>query len=418
MTSHERDDNAVVPASADDVAQTTTREEQEGKQPGAWRFLRMRSLWCVMFALCLIGACVGAAGLCALYHASQVTWPVYFFVTRPPFLWFTMLAPGLALGFFGVRKRWFLVCLVFWCVCLFASDDLVQVFKFFPGGVRESFDAERMAFTHFLNKGKLTGDVLQVPLRVVSWNVAAGTFDGKGVVLALDNQDADLIFMQEFYWGAETHILYRLKHTPRLQGMFKGLGMETVFSRYPLTQVSLLGHLPARRCNVIRVDIRPDTSFFIVNVHLSEHFLKTRILRGWTTDGLRQKTENTRKEFDGLQKIIEHYSAQGPVIVAGDFNLPAMYPDLQFLKATHVDCFAENGYGWGKTALNKFSGDRIPPQMRVDMIWAPRNAVVQYCAAVRADASDHDLVLAEITLPVPVQAGQSGEQQAEPVERD
>jgi len=383
---------------------TSNDASESSKRRGAWRFLRKRRPAHLMAALCLIGSCVAAVMLCMAYNASRTSVAVYYFTTRPALVWFAMIAPGMVIGFFGVRKRWWLVFVAFWAACLFGSDDLRQLFKLFPGGGRERFETSRMAFAHFLNKGRLTGDVLEVPLRVVSWNVAAGRFDGEAVVAKLEELDADLILTQEFFWGSESHVKPPLMLSPGLRNRFHVFNRQAIISRYPVKSVSRRGYLPEWRCAVYQVDITPDAPLFVVNCHLSALVLKTQILRGWSAKALRSAIANSRKELDGLKKIVEYYMSRGPVLVTGDFNLPPNYPDLQFLKGTHQDCFAANGYGWGKTAPNRYGKKRIPPQMRVDMIWAPRGATVHYCATVRGDGSDHDLVLAEIAVPVPVTA--------------
>ena len=399
MRDDETGKGAAAPSAAGGGLEATVGQ-QALKQAGEWRFLRRRSVPCALSALCLLGACAGAVWLCVLYHASRVTLPVYYFTTRPAFVWFAFLAPGLALGVFGVRRRWLLLCVLLWCGCLVASEDVRQLCKLFPEGARERFATERMAFAHFLSKGKLEGDVLRVPLRVVSWNVAAGKMGGEGVVRALDDMDADVILMQEFVWGAETLVGGPLKHAPRLRGFSQKMGRQAVLSRYPLAEISRLRQEEEWRCSVVRVEVTPEAPLFIVNVHLSAPFLRTQILLGWTPEGLRGEMENTRRELDGIEEIVAHYSRLGPVIVAGDFNLPPTYPGLQFLRKTHKDCFAVNGYGWGKTAKTRLRNRHVPAQMRVDMIWVPGGAKVHYAASVCGDASDHNMVLAEITLPV------------------
>jgi len=351
-------------------------EGESSRRRGAWRFLRQRRPAHMLAALFLIGSCAAAAMLYAAYNASRTSVAVYYLVTRPAMVWFAMTAPGLVIGFFGVRKRWWLVFLAFWAACLFGSDDLRQLFKLFPGGARERFETSRMAFAHFLNKGRLEGDVLEAPLRVVSWNVAEGRFGGEAVTAKLEALDADLILTQEFYWGSETEVEGPLLRSPSLRNRFHVFNRQAIISRFPVRSVSRRGYLPEWRCAVYQVDITPDAPLFVVNCHLSAPVLKTQVLRGWSVKALRSAIANSQRELEGLRKLVEYYMSRGPVLVAGDFNLPPGYPGLRFLKVTHQDCFAANGYGWGKTAPNRYRNARIPPQMRVDMIWAPRGAAL------------------------------------------
>ena len=102
--------------------------------------------------------------------------------------------------------------------------------------------------------------------------------------------------------------------------------------------------------------------------------------------------ELTAADLRKVQRTVMECMAAGPVILAGDFNLPSHYPEIPAATAGLKDTFSANGYGWGKTVPSWL------PALRIDMIFVPQAAHVYYAAAMPTACSDHRPVIAEIGL--------------------
>ena len=376
-------------------------EEQAG---GKWRLLRKRSPLHGLLALLFLGACLGALLFCVIRSCTRLNSLVFYFSVFPALLWFGALTPGLVVGAFALRRRWFIAGCLFCLLCFFSCEEMTQYFKFWSGGSREKYQAAEAAFYSFMERMSDRVTIADVPLRIVTWNIAAGQFGGEEGVRQLETLKPDLVLLQEYSWGKTQEMAEPLRKSKVFGSYFwaseKNFCKKPVLSRFPVTNLALADDSGRWLYAVYEIAVTPDLRIFVINVHLSTHRLAKKILLGWKDLEFEKDIETSRTEAAGLQKIVERYAAMGPVILGGDFNLPRHYPGLRFLKATHNDCFAENGFGWGKTVPKMWGNRPVFPVFRVDMIWTPEYARVYYASAVRTAFSDHDMTLAEVTVPV------------------
>jgi endonuclease/exonuclease/phosphatase (EEP) superfamily protein YafD len=353
------------------------------------RFLWRRCWFCRLAALPFLAACLGAIVLAVVYRWPRVNWVVYYFIMRPAFVWFALLGPPLAVGILGVKFRWFLCGCLLWAICLAATEEIIPCVKPFARSRRADFFAAQSAYLEFADNANPGRQLNAVPLRIVTWNVKGGTQLKQGGIDHLFSLMPDIVLMQESDAGylrqaIEESGLFEDYHLP---GHFRG-----ILSRFPVTKLDC-GELLTGHAAAWRVHVGEGADIVCINVHLSRCDLKTQVLRGWSRQMLRDAIATTARELEELRALIELHGQEAGVIVAGDFNLPPHYPDLERTMASFKDCFAEAGYGWGKTAPTKL------PAVRVDMIFVQPGVQVYYAGAEPTTFSDHYMTMAEVAVP-------------------
>jgi endonuclease/exonuclease/phosphatase (EEP) superfamily protein YafD len=138
----------------------------------------------------------------------------------------------------------------------------------------------------------------------------------------------------------------------------------------------------------------PDFDLICLNIHLGRKLLSYHLARAHDGEAIGNAVKLTGERLEELRLALNTYSQQGPVLLAGDFNLPAHYPDISRATAGLKECYAENGYGWGKT------GPAWLPAFRIDMVFVPGDAEVFYASTVPTRLSDHRMMLAEAMVPI------------------
>ena len=363
--------------------------------------LRRPTWWCRLLAVPFLGALLGVLVIVLLYHWPTASFLVYYITVRPSFVWLGALAPFLLVGIAAVRLRWFLCGCAIWLLGLVGTEEVLQLLKPFPESAREEFAYAQMGHWSFRESptGR-TAEHLDVPLRIVTWNVQSGRKGADGAVKDLARLAPDIVLMQEFCDNTRA-----FRKACKRSEYFKDYdlvdlaGKEVILSRYT---VERLPSVPADTgprdvrwlCSVWKVHVANDMHIICINVHLAPLALKTQLIRGVSRSAVAEAIATKRAELRRLTATLNHYAKEGPIILAGDFNLPLHYPDLRKATASLKDCFTDNGYGWGKTAPGKM------PLIRVDMIFVPPEATVYYAGAVPTRHSDHYMTLAEVALPL------------------
>jgi endonuclease/exonuclease/phosphatase family metal-dependent hydrolase len=300
-----------------------------------------------------------------------------------------MLAPFLLPGIVSVKLRWFLCGCILWGIGLVMTEEVVQCLKPWGGRQREAFRAAKAEFPKNREVDGAEGGPLRIPLRIVTWNILNGVMGADQIVEQLAGLQPDIVLMQESSPG---RIRTAVMKSPYLRGFYQDPD-AAILTRFPVARLPG-GRLPPWTCSVFRVQVLPDRAITCVNVHLSHLELRTQVVRGWTWFGIQRAIARAAQELGELRATLELYAREGPLILAGDFNLPPYYADLRRATVGLKDCFADNGYGWGKTVPSKL------PVMRVDMIFVPQDARVYDARAVGTRWSDHYMTLAEVALPV------------------
>lgn len=362
------------------------------------RFLRRPTWWAGLLSVFFLAGCACCVAIWVIYRWPRVNLPVFFFTLRPAILWLGMALPLLAAGFVAVRPRWALTGAGLWLLCVLSNEEVFQLLRPFPERAREKFAFARKAFESFSAVDPNGGRDAEVPLRILSWNVAAGSLDKKGVAREIAVMEPDVALIQEYDWTPSVGIGAELARTMALRSYQRIPGRQGIVCRFPVRELPS-PYLPPWRCSVFEVDLGRRGQVIFVNVHLSARQLRAQVLRNWTSDALRAEMDIVQAELEGLRKTVALYMEKAPVVIAGDFNLPHNFVGLDFLRRTHLDAFAAKGFGWGKTVPNRWRGRRVTPILRIDLIWVPKGSRVYYAAAVSTRSSDHEAVVAEVALP-------------------
>ena len=102
--------------------------------------------------------------------------------------------------------------------------------------------------------------------------------------------------------------------------------------------------------------------------------------------------ESRRKQIDQIVEQFDNFSDTIPIIVGGDFNVPARDGCMEALKPFVSDTFVKGGVGWGHTAINSL------PLFRVDQIWASSECNPVAVFARETKHSDHRMVICYLEI--------------------
>ncbi len=122
----------------------------------------------------------------------------------------------------------------------------------------------------------------------------------------------------------------------------------------------------------------------LVSLRLQTSQLTGLGLAGWSRTRNRSLRESQR---ESLTAICSGLPATGPVILGGDFNVPAGDPVFRPLKSGFVDAFAGASRGWPNTVT------QASPVHRIDQIWL-RNWICILLQSRDVRGTDHRMVLA------------------------
>lgn len=235
----------------------------------------------------------------------------------------------------------------------------------------------------------------QPMLRVITFNQLYNNDDIAGTLEVLLAQDADVIALQELSYPLAQALEqqherypYRLLDPHHLPG---GLGLV---SRYPLEYVG-----PVHGLRAIEVRLYVDgQQVTLINVHPNPPHVVTVKRIPFTQKQVPLPTYDTSARDTQLGHLLARVAdIEGPLMVAGDFNMADRDPLYATFDARLHDAFAETGWGFGHTYSNRW---RLLPQVRIDYVWSsediqPQAAQVN-CAA---RGSDHCMLVADLMLP-------------------
>jgi endonuclease/exonuclease/phosphatase (EEP) superfamily protein YafD len=172
-----------------------------------------------------------------------------------------------------------------------------------------------------------------------------------------------------------------------------GIGM---ISRYPLEMQLRRG--PAMQHALLRIGTQTVT---LLNVSLSTPEIKMRYIRGlgWVNGLGGYHTSKRSRDIAQLLGTLDR--VDGPVILAGDFNMSDREQDYtQFATRLH-DAFRETNWGFGFTFPSNASlGDSsiALPLIRIDYVWTAGGASPTATRVECGGGSDHCMVIADIEL--------------------
>ena len=109
--------------------------------------------------------------------------------------------------------------------------------------------------------------------------------------------------------------------------------------------------------------------------------------------GVGDRARDRRLRRDQIAQLLlslDYIPESIPIILGGDFNVPAGDTSTKILKPRLRDTFSEMGIGWPHTAVNQI------PLFRVDQIWISKQ--IKTCAvyARETENSDHRMVVCDL----------------------
>jgi endonuclease/exonuclease/phosphatase family metal-dependent hydrolase len=248
-------------------------------------------------------------------------------------------------------------------------------------------------------------------LRVLSENIDVAAFGVEAILKNVRDADPDVVVFQET--PLDRADLFKdglAKYALRVDGQF------LVASRYPIvdafapTTISQGGETHAPRFMRYRLatpvgtvwlyDVHPISPRDALNEVRSDE-MRYQILNGrvFSGDASDEVAANTALRLAQLRAIAaDAAKADGPVIIAGDTNLPGLSWALEHHLADYRDGFSEAGRGLGYTFP---STPRHHPWMRIDRILADRRSRFVAFRVSPEHASDHLAVIADLELSPP-----------------
>jgi endonuclease/exonuclease/phosphatase (EEP) superfamily protein YafD len=248
-------------------------------------------------------------------------------------------------------------------------------------------------------------DPAKPSLRVMSYNVNSEASGSDGIVQEIDHFSPDVLLLEEH--GASDKIV------TLLQGRYptvREAGQFVIATRFPVTssfdpeKLRYSGRLRSPRWleELIETPLGA-IAFYVVHPQsprqgfyaLRGHGLKREILSG---QGFPDDSEDVVADNTGLRtiQVADFASAArqetGPVVIAGDTNLPDLSYVLHRYLGGFQDGFTKAGWGFGYT----FPVGRHGKWMRIDRILASSELRFVHFEVGRSLASDHACVVADL----------------------
>jgi endonuclease/exonuclease/phosphatase (EEP) superfamily protein YafD len=246
-------------------------------------------------------------------------------------------------------------------------------------------------------------------MRVLSFNVNSGLDGVDHVVGEIDQFSPDVVLLQETGGHEAREAFGRLLGarypTVEISGQF------IVAARYPLSSgssPSVAASSDPERARAFQREVfdTPLGRVVFYDVHtvspraalyglrgregLSREITSGRLLRG---AGAPLVESNSHLRFAQVQTFSEAAAQEGgPVVLAGDSNLPDLSPILRRYLSGYEDGFLRAGWGLGYT----FPTDKLGPWMRIDRILANGHLRFVRFDVGKTQASDHRCVVADL----------------------
>jgi endonuclease/exonuclease/phosphatase (EEP) superfamily protein YafD len=246
-------------------------------------------------------------------------------------------------------------------------------------------------------------------IRVFSCNIHLGTFGKERVVARIKELNPDVVLLQEAEGDSLEYFRARLPgYSVQASTQFLLGTRFPVRSQYEPPQIRASGVLRSPRfigytletplgiIDLLHVHpISPREGFHAVRgMGLRQEIKSGRIFKTAWAGAVMANAELRRLQIAAVVRQAEQ--SRGPVIVAGDTNLPEQSFILGHHLGGYADGFAEVGNGFGYT----FPADKRP-WMRIDRILASRNLEFVDFFTQEERASDHLCIAADLTRSAP-----------------
>jgi vancomycin resistance protein VanJ len=225
---------------------------------------------------------------------------------------------------------------------------------------------------------------LGTTLRVISLNCAAGNEKAAAEVA---NYNPDIVLFQE---SPLRPIVQRL--APKILGpdaqVLAGYDVSLI-SRGKLTVITP-GNAQSAPFGHARIELPSGLVVEVFSIRLKPYGIRADL---WSPDCWREQRENRihqREQFQWLAREVQKVPSDVPVILGGDFNLPAGDKLFRILPPRIRDTFRTAGHGWGDSLVNDF------PFIRIDQIWCDDHFRPISTRAHKTVNSDHRMVICDL----------------------
>ena len=218
------------------------------------------------------------------------------------------------------------------------------------------------------------------PVRILTFNLAKSKADTQAVVDEAEARQADLVFLQELTRkkAEELNQAGFSASYPHQATRFSEKFGNAIWSRWPLVRRDPLATKEQPRADVEVPDSIP---IEVVSVHPTAPIHRSD-MKLWERD---------------YRYLPTAFSADIPIVLAGDFNATLDHDNLRDLIGTgYRDAAEVLGDGLVPTWPSKIE---FPPPVTIDHVLAEKGISVSEYDVVQLPGSDHKAVFAEILLP-------------------
>ncbi len=243
----------------------------------------------------------------------------------------------------------------------------------------------------------------QKEVRIVTYNVAMATRSADLYARQIKAQNPDIICLQE---ARRSYPPERAGENPvgeKIAAHFPGWHHETAgdvltLSRFPILQTRVFPLRDGSTRRTLATTIQtPRGQLRVLNTHISTSFSGQSKYHGLKSQ-LAEISVNARPSAQARLEQIEPLAlaldadTRTPLVLCGDFNTPPRGLFYHQLSARLNDGFAQAGNGMGLSFPSRF------PLLRIDYVWT-RGARATSVRVDKAGASDHRMVIADLSLP-------------------
>lgn len=250
----------------------------------------------------------------------------------------------------------------------------------------------------FVVVGPIMGLCINVPqspsrgpglhIRILTNNTQGNKFDLQAMADLIDKTDPDIVAFQEWVPGRPVTI-FNDHWNVIADAEF------VLASRFPIRMVpvSFDQHVAQRRGATVAYDVQtPEKTIRFFSVHLTSPHAVFRNALQLKRNGRAQVAYNSKVRGDEAADLRQQADAwDGPVVLAGDFNLPGDSTIFHKFFSSFTDSFSAAGFGFGWTYYERWTVTRI------DHILAGRGWTCQRCWVGPPDGSDHRPLIADLT---------------------
>jgi endonuclease/exonuclease/phosphatase (EEP) superfamily protein YafD len=224
-------------------------------------------------------------------------------------------------------------------------------------------------------------------VRVMTCNTESESLDAAALAALIAETKPDIVAMQEWSHHEKSEVFGESGWYVRADNQL------CIASRYPIRNVATLSsdERGGTECG-IRYDLEtPGGVLFFFNFHLASvrEGLEEFIASPWR--GLPDLQANTAlrwRESELASRWVNE--VDGPVLLAGDFNMPCESAIYRRYWSQFSDAFSSTGLGWGNTKFTRWHG------IRIDHILAGPGWRFRRCWVGPDVKSDHRPLIAEV----------------------